>query len=43
MHIIYKECITDAIGTLRIKVRYIEVIFFSTVLLGRDISYIAQE
>lgn len=28
VHIIYKECITDAIGTLRIKVRYIEVTFF---------------
>lgn len=42
MHIIYKECVV-AIGTLRIKVRYIEVIFFSTVLLGRDISYTAQE
>lgn len=43
MHIIYKECIVNAIGTLRIEVRYIEAIFFSPVLLGRDMAYTTQK
>lgn len=43
MHIIYKECIVNAIGTLRITVRYTEAIFFSPVLLGRDTAYTAQK